>query len=209
MKYRILKPNEIEAYNIGYQVGSRQTVIADIEWESPEEKKLYRQGYNAGCQDRRRHNVKTGYIESNVSNVSNVQSGKSVIVNNIANANAIVSEDIDIPSIRNTRVSPTEQEVLDYAKQQDDMAGIGGFAVSQEQAQAFYDYYSGIGWHLPNDAQTPILDWKPFLRKWVMNPKYKNESQKDPNDEAYEADLRFFARRKREREEEARNGGRK
>ena len=94
MKYRILKPNEIEAYNIGYQVGSRQTVIADIEWESPEEKKLYRQGYNAGCQDRRRHNVNTEYIESKVSNVSNVKSGKSVIVidNTIEHALKIIKE---------------------------------------------------------------------------------------------------------------------
>lgn len=73
-----------------------------------------------------------------------------------------------------THVNPTEQEVLDYAKQQDDMAGVGGFAVSQEQAQAFYDYYSGIGWVLPNDAKTPIVDWKPFLRKWAKNPRFKN-----------------------------------
>lgn len=174
MKYRILKPNEIEAYNIGYQVGSRQTVIADIEWESPEEKKLYRQGYNAGCQDRRRRNVKTEYIESKVSNVSNVQSGKSVIANNIAIANAIAIEDVDTSSKSYTHVNPTEQEVLDYAKQQDDMAGVGGFTVSQEQAQAFYDYYSGIGWVVSNDARTPIVDWKPFLRKWAKNPRFKN-----------------------------------
>jgi len=114
-------------------------------------------------------------------------------------------------SLSTTHVSkftpPTENEILEYAKQQNDMAGMGGLACTEEQAQDFYDYYSGIGWKLPNDAQTPILDWKPFFRKWVRNPKYKNEPQKDPNDEAYEADCRFLARRKREREEVARNGG--
>lgn len=36
--------------------------------------KIYRQGYNAGCQDRKRHNVNPYKIVSNVSNVSNVNS---------------------------------------------------------------------------------------------------------------------------------------
>lgn len=137
------------------------------------------------------------------------------ISNRYQNVNVNVKEKVNInsrkdsSSLQTTRVQPTQDEVLEYARQQNDMAGVGGFACTEEQAQDFYDYYSGIGWHLPNDAQTPILDWKPFFRKWVRNPKHKNESLKDPNDEAYEADLRFFARRKREREEEARNGGKK
>lgn len=83
-----------------------------------------------------------------------------------------------------TRVNPTEQEVLDYAAQQNDMAGVGGFAVSQQEAQAFYDYYSGIGWVVSNDARTPIVDWKPFLRKWAKNPRFKNRESEtvDIND---------------------------
>lgn len=85
MKYRVLTPEEIEAYNIGYKVGSRQCVIKIIEFDSPEEKKIYRQGYNAGCQDRKRHNVNPYEIGSNVSNVSNVTPYDSAIaiVNNI------------------------------------------------------------------------------------------------------------------------------
>lgn len=83
----------------------------------------------------------------------------------------------NISNIWNTRVAPTEEEVLEYARQQDEMAGMGGFAVTQEQAQDFYDYYTGIGWTLPNDAKTPIVDWKPFLRKWVRNPRYRNTQQ--------------------------------
>ena len=47
---------------------------------------------------------------------------------------------------------------------------MGGFACSDEEALNFYDYYSGIGWVMPNDARTPIINWKPFLRKWIRNP---------------------------------------
>lgn len=79
MKYRELTPNEIEAYNIGYKNGSRQAIIKVLEYETPEEKMFYRQGYNAGCQDRKRHNVKTCEIGSNVSNVSNVKSYDSCV----------------------------------------------------------------------------------------------------------------------------------
>ena len=177
MKYRVLEPNEIEAYNIGYKNGSRQAVIKVLEFETPEEKKFYRQGYNAGCQDRKRHNVSTHEIESNVSNVSNVESYDSTIAiaNTIVDAIPVVKKDSS--SLQNTRVTPTEEEVLEYARQQDEMAGVGGFAVTQEQAQDFYDYYTGIGWALPNDAKTPIVDWKPFLRKWVRNPRYRNTQQ--------------------------------
>lgn len=92
MKYRKLLPNEIEAYNIGYQVGSRQCVIKVLEFESPEEKKFYRQGYNAGCQDRKRHNVSTNKIESNVSNVSNVTTYDSTI----AITNTIVDTNVNV-----------------------------------------------------------------------------------------------------------------
>ena len=65
---------------------------------------------------------------------------------------------------------PTEEEVLEYARQQNSIAGMGGFACSDEEALNFYDYYSGIGWVMPNDARTPIINWKPFLRKWIRNP---------------------------------------
>lgn len=77
------------------------------------------------------------------------------------------------------KVAPTEKEVLEYARQQNEMAGMGGFAVLQEQAQDFYDYYTGIGWVLPNDANTPIRDWRPLLRKWVRNPKFQTKQEQD------------------------------
>lgn len=91
MKYRELLPNEIEAYNIGYKNGSRQAVIKVLEYETPEEKMFYRQGYNAGCQDRKRRNVSTCEIGSNVSNVSNVKSYDSCD-STIAITNTIVEK---------------------------------------------------------------------------------------------------------------------
>lgn len=88
MIYRELTPKELEAYNVGYKNGSRQAVIKVLEFESAEEKKLYRQGYNAGCQDRKRHNVNTYEIVSNVSSVSNVDSYDSTITNTIVDTNS-------------------------------------------------------------------------------------------------------------------------
>lgn len=71
MIYRELTPKEIEAYNIGYKVGNRQTIITGIEWESEEEHKIYRKGYMAGLMDYKR-NISNVNNVSNVSNVSNV-----------------------------------------------------------------------------------------------------------------------------------------
>lgn len=77
----------------------------------------------------------------------------------------------------NTFTPPTEQEVLDYAADQNQFASAGGFACPPEIAQAFYDYYSSTGWTLSNDARTPILNWKPKLRQWATNPKYKPKEE--------------------------------
>ena len=140
------------------------------------------------------------------------------ILNKYQNVNVNVNDNANInsreytSSLSTTHVTaftaPTEEQVLEYARQQNDCAGMGGFACSDDDAHDFYDYYAGIGWHLPNDAHTPILDWKPFLRKWVRNPKYKKpELEEDPNELAYQADMAFLARRKKEREEAQKTGG--
>ena len=39
---------------------------------------------------------------------------------------------------------PTENEVLEYAREQNSIAGMGGFPCSDEEALNFYDYYNGI-----------------------------------------------------------------
>jgi hypothetical protein len=121
MKYRELLPNEIEAYNIGYKNGSRQAVIKVLEYETPEEKMFYRQGYNAGCQDRKRHNVKTCEIGSNVSNVSNVKSYESgvscesydsAIANNNTITNTIVDSKESIGGVGGKREKANETSVF-------------------------------------------------------------------------------------------------
>lgn len=84
-------------------------------------------------------------------------------------------------NLSTTRVNPTLDEILDYARQQNDLAGMGGFKCSPDTAHDFYDYYSGIGWCLPNDAKTPILDWKPFLRKWARKPQFKTHEPETVN----------------------------
>lgn len=111
-----------------------------------------------------RKEKKEEYISNNSKNNNNI---------NIKNNNSYI--------LQNTRVNPTQEQVLEYAAQQNNMAGVGGFACTPEQAQDFYDYYTGIGWVLPNDAKTPIVDWKPFLRKWVRNPRFKNNDNDVPD----------------------------
>lgn len=173
MKYRILTPNEIEAYNIGYKNGSRQAIIKVLEFESLEEKKLYRQGYNAGCQDRKRHNVSTNDIESNVSNVSNVDSYDSAI----AIANTIVDVDNkggmgeNKKPIRGAFVPPTLEEVLEYAKDMNDHRGVGGFICSRQTATDFFNQYDRQGWILGNGNH--MSNWKSGLRLWA-NKEEKN-----------------------------------
>lgn len=91
---------------------------------------------------------------------------------------------------RNKFIPPTIDEVMAYAKQQNDMAGVGGFACTEQIAQDFYDYYAGIGWMLPNDSRTPIVDWRPFLSKWARDshrfqkttqPRSRKRDINDPN----------------------------
>jgi hypothetical protein len=81
-------------------------------------------------------------------------------------------------------VAPTLDDVLSYAATQSSCAGCGGFACTPRVAEEFWSYYSGLGWVLPNDAQTPIRDWKPFLRKWANQPnRFRSASAtRDPDD---------------------------
>ena len=97
------------------------------------------------------------------------------------NAGAKKKETIISTPVKQSKTNPTLDEILDYARQQNDLAGMGGFKCSPDIAHDFYDYYSGIGWCLPNDAKTPILDWKPFLRKWSRKPQFKTHEPETVN----------------------------
>ena len=81
-------------------------------------------------------------------------------------------------------VAPSLDDVLSYAATQSSCAGCGGFACDPRVAEEFWSYYAGLGWVLPNDAQTPIRDWKPFLRKWANQPnRFRSASAtRDPDD---------------------------
>lgn len=81
-----------------------------------------------------------------------------------------------------TRDVPSLDDVLSYAAEQDSMAGCGGFVCPRTVAQDFYDYYASIGWTLPNDAHTPVRDWRPLLRRWARNPdRFRRADPPDPD----------------------------
>ncbi len=58
---------------------------------------------------------------------------------------------------------PTLDEVLAYAKQQTEMAGVGGFPCAPYVAEQFWAHYQSQGWRKSNDAETPVRD----LRMWA------------------------------------------
>ena len=179
MKYRELTANELEAYNVGYKNGARLAVIKIIEFESPEEKKFYRQGYNAGCQDRKRNNVKPYVSECNVSNVSNVNSYDSTIAitNTIVNVDNKDSNKRGVGEKEKGNVcgvftTPTQEDVLEYAKQQHETRLVGGFYCTKDTATNFYLHYAKQNWILGNGNH--MGNWKIALRQWARKEEQEN-----------------------------------
>ena len=74
-------------------------------------------------------------------------------------------------------IPPTLEEVLEYAREQNNFAGCGGFACTPEQAEEFWSYYESQGWRIGNDSNTPIRDWKPKLRQWHIKAKQVSMKQ--------------------------------
>lgn len=66
---------------------------------------------------------------------------------------------------------PTLQQVLDYARTQNSVAGMGGFACTQELAEQFWSHYESIGWRVGNENRTPITNWQSKLRNWAAKEK--------------------------------------
>lgn len=103
----------------------------------------------------RRENVNVNVNENNLENISRLSTA------------------CDVPSL---------DDVLSYAAEQDSMAGCGGFVCPRTVAQDFHDYYASIGWTLPNDAHTPVRDWRPLLRRWARNPdRFRRADPLDPD----------------------------
>lgn len=104
------------------------------------------------------------------------------------NVNVNVNENVNennlenISSLSTARDVPSLDDVLSYAAEQDSMAGCGGFVCPRTVAQDFHDYYASIGWTLPNDAHTPVRDWRPLLRRWARNPdRFRRPDPPDPD----------------------------
>ena len=187
MKYRELTPSEIEAYNIGYKVGSRQIVIADVEWESEAEHKIYRKGYLAGCQDRKRHNVDVREM-STMSTMSKPKQNKQCqqcqnLDSDIDIACDIACEkgnSILVSGIRASKFTPpTLQEVIDYAAEQTQWRGVGGFRCPRSVAEEFWAHYDSQGWKKSNDSATPVTNWQSALRLWAKKQPQFEKPQPD------------------------------
>jgi len=93
------------------------------------------------------------------------------IYNNINNNNNILS------GIRDKRfIPPTEQEVLDYAKQMHEVREIYGFYCSKSMAESFYGHYASQNWIIGNGI--PMWDWKKKLKEWSLKQQ-KIDNQKE------------------------------
>ena len=178
MKYRVLTPNEMEAYKIGYKVGARELFITEQEWESEEEHQIYRKGYLAGCKDRQRKNLKPELL-AQCQQCQQCQNRYSQYSYDSVTDTVI---DIEKKDNRDNKGGvgekeekkgnkPTLEEVIEYAKEQNSFAGVGGFVCTPEQAEEFWSYYESQGWRIGNDSNTPIRDWKPKLRQWCVKAK--------------------------------------
>lgn len=72
----------------------------------------------------------------------------------------------------NPQISPPNLEtVFAFAKEQNSLAGCGGFKCDRMTAEEFWAKYSANGWREGNDARTPIVNWQTKLRQWVIKQK--------------------------------------
>lgn len=121
---------------------------------------------------------KLNQVEKQLENQVDTQLGTITITNTLTDNNI---------NNNNSRLStthvkqfdkPTLDAVLEYAKQQNSVAGVGGFACSPELAEQFWLYYESQGWVKGNKSQTPICDWKPLLRRWATDEHNRVAAQK-------------------------------
>lgn len=74
--------------------------------------------------------------------------------------------------IRGSFIPPTEQEVLEYARQMHESRDINGFYCSKDTAVSFYLQYAAQGWMLGNGNH--ITNWKARLKKWALEERKKD-----------------------------------
>lgn len=98
-------------------------------------------------------------------------SGKDVF--NLGTTRAVINNDIPGPSL---------EEVLEYAKQQTTVTGVGGFLCLPKDAEAFWAHYQSQGWRKSNESKTPVRDWKAQLRFWCTQTKKFNKGTESDED---------------------------
>lgn len=67
--------------------------------------------------------------------------------------------------IKGSFIPPTQEEVLKYAKEMNEHAGLGGFVCSRATATDFFNHYDGQGWLVGNGIH--MYNWKSKLMKWA------------------------------------------
>ena len=78
-------------------------------------------------------------------------------------------------------VQPTEQEVVEYAKQMNDAAGMSGFKCTEQQALLFYAYFDKEGWK--DKDGVPVKDWKKAFKYWVRRDEQYGYSKKSASND--------------------------
>lgn len=76
-------------------------------------------------------------------------------------------------------IPPTLEEVLEYAKEQNNFAGTVGFRCSKKTAELFWSNYEANGWIISNECRTPIKDWKAKLRNWAIKESFISAKNDD------------------------------
>lgn len=77
----------------------------------------------------------------------------------------------DKKQVRGGFIAPTLEEVLTYAKQMNDTAGMGGFVCGKQTAVDFFNQYDRQGWLIGNGNH--MTNWKSGLRRWADEQKKK------------------------------------
>lgn len=80
------------------------------------------------------------------------------------------------PELSPIKIKITEEEFLNWARQMDDMAGVGGFKNTETQAAMFWNHFNSQGWRKKNGM--PITDPKSAYKLWVIKDK-KDEVEEE------------------------------
>ena len=115
------------------------------------------------------HSVVKGYPNPNPNGLD-----KRFINNNIYSHSHSLSGNSDSKKILDSGIRekekfipPTLQQVIDYAAQQNELRGVGGFRCARSTAEEFWAHYDSQGWRKSNDSATPVTNWHSALRLWT------------------------------------------